>query len=128
MANQRPGAEQASIKKEIDMPTQSPKVSLCQLSFPFTNFDEDIEIAKAVGARGLGLDESKLASSEADRATQRRRFADAGLAATICCGSVLSILPRDPARDKGPRSPKERIDLIARAIDKFAAFGADSVF
>lgn len=110
------------------MPKDRPKISLCQLSFPFSTFDEDLAIAAAVGARGLGLDETKLAATESERAAQQERFAQSGLTATICAPAVLSILPRDPSRDRGPRSPAERIELIAAGIDKLAAFGAESVF
>src|SRR5262245_13963504 len=110
------------------MPTQSPKVSLCQLRFPFTSFDEDIELAKSIGVGGMGLYEIKLATNEADCNPRRKRLSDAGLSTPICATSVLSILPRDPSRDKGPRSPAERIALIAAGIDKLARFGADSVF
>jgi sugar phosphate isomerase/epimerase len=110
------------------MPLERPHISLCQLSFPFTTFEEDLGLAAAVGARGLGLDESKLAATPSGLAEQRNLFSDSGLSATICAPSVLSILPRGPSRDRGPRSPDERIELIATGIDKLAAFGAESVF
>lgn len=104
------------------------KLSICALALPFTDFLEDIEIAQKVGAHGLGLDEKKLADTDEGRAEQRRRFTASGLQATICAPAVLSILPRDPARDPGPRDPQQRIELIAMGIGKLAEFGADSVF
>jgi sugar phosphate isomerase/epimerase len=110
------------------MPLSKPKLSLCALALPFTDLDEDIALAKAVGAGGLGLDENKLAADPAALAGQRERFVASGIAATVCAPAILSILPRDPSRDSGPRAPEERLRLIEGGIDKLAAFGADSVF
>jgi acetolactate synthase-1/2/3 large subunit len=46
--------------KEPAMTTSQPMYSLCQLAFPDTTIEQDIEIALATGAAGLSIDENKI--------------------------------------------------------------------
>lgn len=105
----------------------APKLSLCQLSFLDTTFEEDIAIAKEVGVTGLGVIEGKLENTDID---YRTALLDAGLEASVCATDVLSILP-SPGIEwwfPGPKDIDVRVDQIAEGVATLGRLGPDSVF
>lgn len=100
-------------------------VSLCQLSLPDTTFEQDVEVARAVGAGGLGVFEDKLPDDESDAT---RALADAALHATVCSPSVVTILPQvEFSRFGGPSDVDERVREMAKGIRRLGTIGADTV-
>lgn len=110
--------------------SREPRISLCQLAFPMTSFEQDVAIGGKVGAGGLGLDEHKLVG--AGDAAYARRLRESGLRATICVTEMIFLLPhqhRIPSRpEPGPADPAARIEALCAGIRRLAAFEPEVVF
>ena len=103
--------------------TATPKYSLCELAFPDTTIEEDIEIAVASGATGLSIDESKLGDrSPADVAAA---LDAAGLRAAACIPAVMSFLPGEQIN--GPDSVAERVALMCEGVRRLAELQPTSI-
>lgn len=97
----------------------SPKVSLCQLSFPDTSHERDIEIARAVGAGGISIVESKLRAGRSD--AQRRGLEEAGLEAALAVPRLLTILPpTGHVFPVHPADPAVRVEELSAAVSLLA--------
>ena len=110
--------------------SREPRISLCQLAFPFTTFEQDVEICGRVGAGGLGLDEHKLVGD--DDAAYARLLRERDLRATICVTENIFLLPhqhRIPSRPElGSPEPAARIDALCASIRRLAQFEPEVVF
>jgi sugar phosphate isomerase/epimerase len=103
--------------------TATPKYSLCELAFPDTSIDEDIEIAVAAGAAGISIDENKMGDlTPADVASKLRA---AGLMAAACVPGVMAFLPGETL--KGPDSIAERVTLMCEGVRRLAELQPTSV-
>ena len=108
------------------MPRPEPAVSLCELAFPYTTFEQDVAICGRVGAAGMSIDERKLVG---DDEQSLRLFRQHGLRAAVCATNTLYLLPmeeRTPTRpDPGPPDPEARIAALCAGIRRLAAFDPD---
>ncbi len=102
---------------------QKPKYSLCELAFPETTLEEDIEIAVHSGATGLGIDEAKLGDRKLSDVAKRLR--EAGVQAAGCIPAVMSFLPGEMIN--GPDDIDERIDLMCEGVRKLAQLEPTSI-
>ena len=106
-----------------------PRISLCQLAFPSTTFEQDVAICARVGVGGLGVDERKLVG---DDAAAIRLLREHGLRATICATNTLFLLPQKhhvPIRpEPGPLDPEARIEALCAGIRRLAPFEPEVVF
>jgi sugar phosphate isomerase/epimerase len=103
--------------------TATPKYSLCELAFPDTSIEEDIEIAVAAGAGGLGIDEGKL--GDRTPASVAKALDAAGLRATCCIPAVMAVMPGP--RVKGPDSVAERVTQMCAGIRRLAELRPSSI-
>jgi sugar phosphate isomerase/epimerase len=95
-----------------------PKISIsCPTTYTAT-IDEDIENFAAAGATGIGLWEYKLGTGRDAEILDEMRAA--GLAATLCCAEVPSVIP-DPFFAT-PADPAERVEAMCAAVRRFAPF------
>jgi sugar phosphate isomerase/epimerase len=105
--------------------TMSLKVALCQLAFPHTTHDEDVDIAVEVGAQGLSVFERKVDVDHLGE--QVARVDDAGLAVALAIPELWTILQAPSALLAGqPADPDERVERIARAVRTLSAFSPDA--
>jgi sugar phosphate isomerase/epimerase len=94
-----------------------PKISIsCPTTYTASIYD-DIENYSAAGATGIGVWEYKL---DDDDGAVRAAMDAAGLAATICCPAVPSLVP-DPFFAE-PADPDARLAALITAIKRFSAF------
>lgn len=95
-----------------------PKISIsCPTTYTATIF-EDIENYSRAGAAGIGLWEYKFEGH--DDGAIKDAMDQAGLAATLCCPTVPSLIP-DPFFAE-PGDPGERLAALIKAINRFARF------
>lgn len=103
--------------------TPDPKYALCELAFPDTTLEEDIEIAVQARATGLSIDEAKL---EGRRLTDvADALQDAGLRAAACIPAVMSFLPGENIN--GPDDVEARIELMCQGARRLAVLGPTSI-
>jgi sugar phosphate isomerase/epimerase len=103
--------------------TSTPRYAICELAFPDTTFEEDIEIAVRSNATGLSIDEWKIEGRRiGDVATA---LADAGLQAACCVPKAMSFLPGPEIR--GANEFEERVESICESIDRLAALQPSSI-
>lgn len=103
-----------------------PQISLCELTIPETSFDEDVDLALAVGAQGLGVAEAKLNAEELPE--QRRRLGDAGLAASIGIPKLLTFLPpMSLGWETGPLDPAVRLRSLVGGVQTLAELGPATI-
>jgi sugar phosphate isomerase/epimerase len=95
-----------------------PKVSISEVTTWTASFEEDLEAYRAAGAQGIGLWEFKLPRGQDEQALDKLR--SSGLAATVCCPEVPSIVPDPFFTD--PVDPGERRDALVAAIRRLARF------
>lgn len=103
--------------------TPPPKYSLCELAFPDTTIDEDIEIAVSSGATGLSIDEGKLGQRRPQLVAAA--LAAAGLEAAACIPAVMSFLPS--RRISGPDDVAERVALMCEGVRRLAGLRPTSI-
>jgi sugar phosphate isomerase/epimerase len=105
------------------MTTSQPRYSLCQLAFPDTTIEQDVEIALATGATGLSIDENKMM----DRAPEdvARLLKDAGLAAAACVPSLMSFLSGEYS--PGPDDPDDRVKIMCEGVKRLAVLEPSSI-
>jgi sugar phosphate isomerase/epimerase len=94
-----------------------PKYSVSEVTTFHLTFDEDIATYRDAGVEGMGVWEFKL--PEGDDAGCVAKMRDAGMKATTCIPSTLSIWP---VPFPGPDDPKERTEELCAAIQRFAPF------
>jgi sugar phosphate isomerase/epimerase len=106
-----------------------PQISLCELSFPFTTFEQDVLIWTRVGAAGMSIDERKLVGP--DDEPYVRLFKENGLRAAVCATNTLYLLPMrqsTPTRpDPGPMDTDARVEVLCNGIRRLGAFAPDVV-
>jgi sugar phosphate isomerase/epimerase len=101
----------------------TPKYSLCELAFPDTLIEEDIEIAVQVGATGISIDEGKMGDrSPADVA---RALNAAGLRAAACIPAVMSFLPGEVVN--GPDNVDDRVRAMCEGVRRLAELQPTSI-
>ena len=103
--------------------TATPKYSLCELAFPDTSIEEDIEIAVAAGATGISIDEGKMGDAAPADVAQKLRAA--GLRAAACIPAVMAIMPGEVV--KGPDDVAERVTLMCEGVRKLAELQPTSI-
>jgi sugar phosphate isomerase/epimerase len=99
------------------------RYSICNFTAPNTTFEEDLDIAVAVGAAGVGVTESKLRAGE--EKTQADALRAHGLSASICVPNNISPLPCDGY--PGPSNLDERIEVMIASIQRLAIFDPDVI-
>ena len=104
-------------------PEPAPKYSICELAFPDTTLEEDIEIAAKGGATGLSIDEAKIGSRDLGELADRLHAA--GLQAAGCIPAVMSFLPGE--RISGPDDVEERVQLMCQGLRRLAVLQPTSV-
>jgi sugar phosphate isomerase/epimerase len=92
--------------------------SISAVSTYHATFDEDAAAYRAAGCDGIGLWEYKMPAGSDEH--HRRLLDEHGLRATICVPDVASFMPDGWFRL--PVDTRERLDAIAAAIGRFAAF------
>lgn len=103
-----------------------PRISLCQLSFPDTTFEQDLENALRLDVTGISLAESKLDANHLS--DHRRRLSKAGLEVVFGVPATWTILPpRGGTFSAHPSDPQQRIAHIGRSVETFARLGTPSV-
>lgn len=95
-----------------------PKFSIAEVTTYCASVEDDISAYAAAGADGIGVWEYKLKDGEDDAVIAAIR--DAGLAATLCCANVPSVLP-DPYF-KEPAEPEQRVEAMCAAVRRLARF------
>jgi sugar phosphate isomerase/epimerase len=100
-----------------------PKYSLCELAFPDTSLEEDIELAVQSGATGLGIDEAKLGDRKLSDVASALR--SAGVQASGCIPAVMSFLPG--AMINGPDDIDQRIELMCNGVRRLAQLEPTSI-
>jgi sugar phosphate isomerase/epimerase len=100
-----------------------PRYSLCELAFPDTTLEEDIEIAVQSGAEGLSIDEAKL--GDTDPADVASLLEGTGIRPAACIPAVMTFLPAPHLN--GPDDVRERAALMCRGVQRLAALGASSI-
>src|SRR5690349_15274522 len=95
-----------------------PEFSVCELTTMGLSFDEEVELLRRLGVRGIGIFEPKL--PENDDAASGRKLREAGITATVCLPGTLAILPL--TKFPGPDDPEERVARICAEIRRLAAF------
>jgi sugar phosphate isomerase/epimerase len=105
------------------MTNAEPKYAICELAFPDTTLEEDIEIAKQSGATGLSIDEAKLGDRKPSDVLKALR--SNGLQAAGCIPAVMSFLPGPGIN--GPEDIDERIDLMRRGVKRLAQLEPTSI-
>lgn len=103
--------------------TTQPKFSLCELAFPDTTIEEDIEIALATGATGISIDENKMLDRKPEDVAAL--LGGAGLAAAACVPSLMSILYSDYA--PGSHNVDERVKIMCEGVKRLAVLEPSSV-
>lgn len=100
------------------MQVPGPRISIsCPTTYGAT-IHEDIRNYSAAGATGIGLWEYKL--DGCDDGAIKEALDEAGLAATLCCGKVPSLIP-DPFFAE-PADPDSRLAALIGNIRRFARF------
>lgn len=105
------------------MARQVPRYALCELAFPDTTLEEDIEIAVQAGASGLSVDEAKI--GERDPMEVARALRAAGLRAAACIPAVMSFLPGEGIH--GPDDVDERVELMCEGVRRLALLEPTSI-
>ncbi len=103
--------------------TEAPRYSLCELAFPDTSLEQDIEIAAGSGATGLSIDEGKLGERRPREVAAA--LAAAGLQAATCVPAVMSFLPG--RRIYGPEDVAERVTLMCEGVRRLAELRPTSI-
>lgn len=99
----------------------APRFAVCSYSTPHNTIYDDIDHAAAVGAAAVGIWEHKLVEGEDERI--RDYLAERGVAVSTAVPERHSILGIPFDLPGTPTDPSERTDLIARSIERLAAFG-----
>ena len=95
-----------------------PKLSIAEVTTYCAGVEDDISAYSAAGADGIGIWEYKLGAGRDTEVIAMMR--DAGLAATLCCGNVPSVLP-DPYFTQ-PHDPAQRVAAMCAAVTRLARF------
>ncbi|MGI9658756.1 MAG: sugar phosphate isomerase/epimerase family protein [Gaiellaceae bacterium] len=94
-----------------------PKFSVSQITTLNRPFEDDVVSYAKAGAQGIGIFEPKL--GEGNDVEYLAQLKDAGLEATTCIPSTLSIWP---VPFPGPDDPHERTAAMCAGIDRLAPF------
>jgi len=93
------------------------RFSVGQFTTPHLTFAESLDVYRAAGAEGIGIDAAlALKDPENDLA----RFRDSGLQATFCMPETNS--PFAGKLDEGERDPAARTELMLEAVDDIARY------
>jgi sugar phosphate isomerase/epimerase len=105
---------------------ETPPISLCQLSFPDTTFERDIELALETGVGGLGIAEPKVIRGEEEGllASMTARH----LRASLAVPATWTILPPlGGTFPVDPVDPAQRVEEMVLSIRSLARLGVPSV-
>jgi sugar phosphate isomerase/epimerase len=105
------------------MASSEPIYSICELAFPDTTIDEDIEIALQSGATGISVDEGKLGDRSPEDVAAALK--SAGLKAAACVPAVMAFMPGD--RLYGPDDISERVALMCEGVKRLSVLEPSSV-
>ncbi len=105
------------------MTNSKPKYAICELAFPDTTLEEDIDIARQSGATGLSIDEAKL--GDRDPAEVKEALRAAGLRAAGCIPAVMSFMPGPWIN--GPDDIDQRIELMRDGVRRLAQLEPTSI-
>ena len=94
------------------------RLSVNQMTFKGTTFEDDIETCRDVGVRGLGVEAQKLEYGRDEEFAELLAAAD--IQATLCVPATPSILPVELFG--GSQNPQVRIDEMIASITRFARF------
>lgn len=100
------------------------RASVCQLCLPGTSFEEDVRTARALGYRGMSLDERKILPSREREC--REVFEASGLRAVACAAREWAVLP--VAMRPEPTDPRLRVRAICEGIAQLAPYQPETVF
>jgi sugar phosphate isomerase/epimerase len=102
------------------------RFSVCELSTPDTTFEQDLDLIRARGARGIAIAEEKL--RRGDEEAQLAALRDSGLSATVCIPTNIGPMSPQPALIyEGPQDPETRVSLMCDSVRRLAPFEPDAV-
>lgn len=102
------------------------RFAVCEFTTMDTTFEQDLELARRYGLRGIGICEAKLPAGEDERSLEL--FRASGLVATSTLAAVLSPLPTVPAGLYADLTdPDERVAAMCASLDRLAPFGPDTI-
>jgi sugar phosphate isomerase/epimerase len=96
-----------------------PRFSVSEITTFHQTFEEDLATYREAGVEGIGIWEFKLGEDPSQDAEAAAKLRDSGLQATTCIPGTLSCYP---VPFPGPEDPKERVQALCAAIERFAAF------
>jgi len=105
---------------------ETPLISLCQLSFPDTTFERDIELAMETRVGGLGIAEPKVVRGEEGELLASMTARD--LRTSLGVPTTWTILPPlGGTFPVDPVDPAQRVEEMALSIRSLARLGVPSV-
>ncbi len=105
------------------MTTDTPRYAICELAFPDTTFEEDIDIALRSNATGISVDEWKTDGRDIREVAAALK--GAGLQAACCIPFAMSFLPGPDI--KGAENIDERVQSICDSIERLAVLEPASI-
>jgi len=94
-----------------------PFFSVGEYTTPSLTFAEDLEVYRAAGVDGIGID---VGLKVTDRAAALEQFRESGLRAAFCFGSTPAVLPLPLL--PGTEDPGLRVEEICAGLDYLARF------
>lgn len=105
---------------------ETPLISLCQLSFPDTAFERDIELALETGVGGLGVAEPKV--TRGNEAGLLASMTANGVRTSLAVPTIWTILPPlGGTFPVDPVDPARRIEEMMLSIRSLARLGVPTV-
>lgn len=110
--------------------SNEPQLSVIQLTFADTTFEEDLALIAASGAGGIGVAEDKLRDGEDER--HIAAFRASGLVAAGCVPTMPGHISPLPIASQGvftagAESVDDRVGAMCKSVERLAAFSPDSV-
>lgn len=103
-----------------------PLISLCQLSFPDTSFERDVELALETRVSGLGIAEPKV--TRGDEAGLLASMSDTGIRTSLAVPTTWTILPPlGGTFPVDPVDPARRVEEMVLSIRSLARLEVPTV-